>query len=265
MDPTKAYFSFSHLSDVSKHNEYNRWHLLDHRPENLALDGVHYGERWVHSPRCQALGRVVQPVLAATEYITTYWFTAPAEVGIVEWQALAERSFQWGRRPDRPYTARPLQGFFSCDQTYVSPYLSLSPVALKFRPSRSVYVVAANFSQPHSDNVQELYHWYDATAIPDALRSHRAVSGVCTFSSDSSTLDEGWSPVVGTTTFDAGAGERGQIRTSIYFLDEDAEDANFFPPLSGQEFESILFAGALEPIRPEHWDWFEGSSQINGE
>ncbi len=259
MDATTAYFSFSHLSDATKHDEYNRWHLLDHRPENLALDGVNYGERWVHSPRCQALGRVVQPVLAPTQYITTYWFANPAHESIVEWQGLAERSFQWGRRPDRPYAVRPFQGFFSCAATYVSPHLSLSPAALKFRPSRSVYIVAAKMSQPHSDDVQDLYHWYDTTAIPEALSANNAVSGACTFSSDSSTLDDGWAPLEGTTTFDSGSGERGQVRTYIYFLDDDAEDAMFFPPLSGRGCETVLFAGALEPILPERWDWFDST------
>ena len=34
-----------------------------------------------------------------------YWFAEPSERSISEWQELAETSFQWGRRPDRPWTA----------------------------------------------------------------------------------------------------------------------------------------------------------------
>jgi hypothetical protein len=110
MRARKAYFSFSHLSDQTKHHAYNSWHQLDHRPENLALDSVLYGERWVHTPRCAASRRAAEPVLAPVQYVTAYWFAEPSEPSISEWQELAEISFQWGRRPDRPWTLRPLQG-----------------------------------------------------------------------------------------------------------------------------------------------------------
>ena len=45
---TLAFFSFVSLGDgdPGAHRAYNRWHLYDHRPENLALDGVRWGDRW---------------------------------------------------------------------------------------------------------------------------------------------------------------------------------------------------------------------------
>ena len=51
----KAFFSFTGINDPAKHRDYNEWHQLDHRPENLALPGVVWGERWVHSPDCAAV------------------------------------------------------------------------------------------------------------------------------------------------------------------------------------------------------------------
>jgi hypothetical protein len=264
MGARKAYFSFSHLSDNTRHVAYNSWHQLDHRPENLAIDGVLYGERWVHTPRCAAARRAADPVLAPVQYVTAYWFAEPSERSIAQWQDLAEISFQWGRRPDRPWTLRPLQGFFSCIRTYVSPALSLSPQALPYRPKRGVYVVATRVPVPHSDEAQELFGWYDSTAIP-AYVAREGISGACTFSSDSTTLDTGWQEPRETTTFDPGAGERGQIRVYLYFLDADPHSADFTPPLPGSAAEQVLFAGALETITPWQWDWFSGQQPASGQ
>jgi hypothetical protein len=255
MRARKAYFSFSHLSDQTRHHAYNSWHQLDHRPENLALDSVLYGERWVHTPRCAASRRAADPVLAPVQYVTAYWFAEPSEPSISEWQELAEISFQWGRRPDRPWTLRPLQGFFSCVQTYVNPALPLSAEALPYRPKRGVYVVATRVRAPHSDEAQSLFQWYDAKAIP-AHVARPGIAGACTFSSDSTTLDEGWQERPGTATFDAGTGERGQIRVYLYFLDADPHSGDFAPPSGEPQTEQVLFAGALETITPWQWDWF---------
>jgi len=40
----RVFFSFTSLNGggPADHRTYNEWHLYDHRPENLALDGV----RW---------------------------------------------------------------------------------------------------------------------------------------------------------------------------------------------------------------------------
>ncbi|ANH36663.1 hypothetical protein I601_0209 [Nocardioides dokdonensis FR1436] len=42
-----VFFSFIRLEEGSAedHRAYNRWHQLDHRPENLALPGVAWGDR----------------------------------------------------------------------------------------------------------------------------------------------------------------------------------------------------------------------------
>ena len=50
--PALAFFSFSAISDPSMHRAYSQWRQLDHLPENRALDGVIFGERWVRTPRC---------------------------------------------------------------------------------------------------------------------------------------------------------------------------------------------------------------------
>ena len=117
----KAFFSFTGVTDRSKHREYNEWHQLDHRPENLALPGVVWGERWVHSPDCAAVALHRDTAVQVTQYINLYWYREPYLQSIKEWQDLAEVAFQWGRRIDVALTTRPLMGFFSVVKGYVNP------------------------------------------------------------------------------------------------------------------------------------------------
>jgi hypothetical protein len=256
----RAFFSFVGLTDPARHHDYNVWHQLDHRPENLALPGVLYGDRWVRTPACERVGATPDPALADVHYVALYLFGEPAAESIRAWQDLAERSFQWGRRPDRDWVRRPLMGFFSHVSTYVSPRLSLSPAALPLRPARGVYVTVARITEPHGAAAHEAFRWHDAVGIPALLRLP-GVAGACTFSSDSTTLDHGWEARPGTTTFDADSGaERGQIRVHMLFLDEDP--VAVAPALRAHctapgEAEELLLAGPLETIAPWNWEWFE--------
>src|ERR1700722_14995971 len=100
-----AFFSFAEIRDESQHAEYNQWHQLDHRPENLALPGVRPGERWVRPPEGLRLEPPIESTLAKTQYVTMYWFREPVDASIREWQELAEQAFQWGRRPDLRYVS----------------------------------------------------------------------------------------------------------------------------------------------------------------
>src|SRR6185295_15252667 len=74
----KVFFSFAEITDPSKHRAYNEWHHLDHRPENLLLPGVIWGERWVRTPDCMEASIVSDPRFAAFHYMNLYWFDAPA-------------------------------------------------------------------------------------------------------------------------------------------------------------------------------------------
>ena len=63
---TRAFFSFPEVVDPARHRDYNAWHQLDHRPENLALDGVVHGDRWVRTPACRTASAVdLDPDLGA--------------------------------------------------------------------------------------------------------------------------------------------------------------------------------------------------------
>jgi hypothetical protein len=255
----KAFIGFAEVADPARHRDYNTWHQLDHRPENLALPGVLHGERWVRSPDCAAAGATPDPLLGGVHYLNMYWFRAPADESIRAWSELAERSFQWGRRPDVRWTRRPLMGFFRPIKGYVNPRVLVSADALPFRPNRGIFATVSRISEPRSEAAEELFGWYDAVRLP-ALLSCRGAAGAWTFASEDTF----------SSAHDLGAtAAPPSLRVHLIFLDDDpldfvtdvrAHDADW--QRSGEHrdtarVETQLFAGPLRAIAPWQWDWFD--------
>ncbi len=115
-----AFFSFVQLADASLHGEYNRWHQLDHRPENLALPGVAWGDRWARV-REQETSHAADSAFADTDFVAMYWFRDPVEQSVDAWDRLGEASFQWGRGPIIPGVERKLLAFFRPVKGYSAP------------------------------------------------------------------------------------------------------------------------------------------------
>jgi hypothetical protein len=255
-----AFLSFVRVRDPGRHRDYNRWHQLDHLPENRALAGIACGERWVHSPACGEVARPVAGPLDGVHYAALYLFREPTAASVAAWQDLAERSFQWGRRPDRAWVERPLMGFFSVVAAAVAARLALSPEALPLLPARGVHITVSRPHEPHGDGAEAAWRWHDRVGTP-ALLETPGVAGVYLFSGISTTLDRGWRETEGSTTFDAGAGEPGQIRVRVCFLDCDPLDLGPAPgaprPSEVEKAEQVLFEGPLETIVPRRWDWFD--------
>ncbi len=56
-----------------RHHAYNEWHQLDHLPQQFALDGVRFGQRWVRTPECRAAeGAAPARPLDRCHYMTLY-------------------------------------------------------------------------------------------------------------------------------------------------------------------------------------------------
>lgn len=264
-----TFFSFAGVSDPARHRDYNRWHQLDHRPENLALPGVVYGERWVITPRCAGAGVVAEPRLAGVQYVNIYWYREPADASIAEWQELAERSFQWGRRPEIGYVTRPLMGFFATVRGYAAPRVLVSPDALVFRPARGVHLSVLAPAEPHSVATEAYYRWLDTEAVPAALELD-GVAGAWTFSSRSTTLDPTYEATPGTsTTFAPVGADPGAWRVVLLFCDEDPVEVaralghQAFVRADGAPAAPVDLAMStpLCCIEPWKWDWFnEGAS-----
>ena len=253
-----VFFSFAEVMDPTGHRAYNEWHQLDHRPENLALDGVLHGERWVRTPGCAATSHAA-PQLAGTHYVNLYWFREPWAVSFAQWQALAERSYQWGRRPEIAYTSRPLMGLFRTVSGHAAPRVLVSPGALPFRPARAIHLSLFRFERAHSAATQAYLADAESRRL-SALLELPGVAGVWSFSSLSTTLDPSWQVVPGSATFDPSGTDAGLLRAELIFFDGPSEAVE--PELAsvspaetdaGQE----IFRSRLLPIRAWDWDWFD--------
>ena len=253
----KAFFSFAEVIDAGRHADYNAWHQLDHRPENLALEGVAHGERWVLTPECAAAGVLADPRLGGTHYVNMYWFREPVADSVREWQALAENSFQWGRRPDVAWSRRPLMGFFTPVRGSVSSRALVSAAALPYRPCRGVHVTLWELEAPHAPEAERACRRLERERVP-ALLEQPGVAGVWTFASDGTTLDPGFRADAEDTTFHPGAGAQGRFRLELAYLDDDP--VSVAPGLDASGIDGPLrrlFAAPLRTIVPWEWGWFD--------
>lgn len=252
MSSPKAFFSFTEIPDAADHRAYNSWHQLDHRPENLLLPGVRWGERWVRSPDCVEAGTAPDAVLAKLHYLNMYWFNDPVDQATAEWSTLAERSFHWGRRDDVHLANRLLMGFFRPIKGYVNDRVLVSADALAFRPTRGIYVSVTRIDEPRSADAESLFRWYDRSRIPAMLQC-RGAAGAWSFASEStfeSALDL------------SGGASPTSTRIVMVYLDEDPLE--FVDDLASrpadtqlQAAETVLLAGPLRTIIPWEWDWFD--------
>jgi hypothetical protein len=178
-----AFFSFVTLSDAAPedHRTYNRWHQLDHRPENLALPGVAWGDRWARPDDLRALSTGSDPAYADVDYVAMYWFNQPLPESVDAWDKLGEDSFQWGRGPLLPGVSRPMLAFFRPVKGYTAPSALVSPEVLPYRPNRGLHVTLTRHLASHSPRVHAHHAWEDRTAIP-ALLDVEGVAGAWTFS-----------------------------------------------------------------------------------
>lgn len=258
-----SFFSFTSVPDPRHHAAYNRWHQLDHRPENLALPGVAWGERWVLAPDCADVARGSLPLLG-THYVNMYWFREPLAESITEWHELADRSFQWGRRADMGIAERVMLGWFMAVKGYATERVLVDPDIVPFRPNRGIHLTVTRLAEPQNAAVEQAYGRYDRVVMPE-LMSVPGVAGGWTFSSKSTTLDERAEyDSERMTTFRAGEDSvPGRLRVTLLYLDGDPiEVAQHLGerPLPGGDQAELLLSAPLHSITPWHWDWFEPSS-----
>lgn len=226
-----AFFSFVQLDDDSLHGAYNRWHQLDHRPENLALPGVAWGDRWA---------RVRDPV----------------EHSVDAWDRLGEASFQWGRGPIIPGVERKLLAFFRPVKGYSAPHALVSPYVLPFRPNQGMHITLTRYPEPHGLDAHDSFRWEDTELMPELLKVP-GVAGGWTFSfshaQKHSTL-----PFADTVSH-----QPGELRIRLLYLDGEPESTGAAIRGAEQQLAAepsvpkageVLFSSTLSTIVP--WrDW----------
>jgi hypothetical protein len=247
----KAFFSFTEVPRREDHRAYNEWHQLDHRPENLRLPGVQWGERWVHSPDCAPAAAEPDERLAALHYVNMYWFASPVDDATREWSALAERTLQQGRRADVHLATRLLMGFFRPIRGDVNRRVRVSEDVLPFRPNRGVHVHVAEVVDPRAPAAERHFERWDREHLPAVLRCD-GVAGAWLFADDSTfatALDLTRSP------------SPSSIRITLAYLDGDPVEAgaaitDLTQAAADPAVARTLFSGPLRAITPWEWDWF---------
>jgi hypothetical protein len=248
----KNFISFAEVTEPIGHHVYNEWHHLDHLPENLSLDGVYWGERWVRTPDCQEVSTVGDPKYAGFQYVNVYWLKEPLDQSMKDWQGLAARALQWGRRPEGKYLSRPFSGWCDPVKGYVADRTLVSPDVLPLRPNRGVHLTIAQYQAPLDADLSAVFHWYDQVRIPDLLECTGA-AGAWTFVHDDP----------------AARAEKRFLRFQFVFLDEDPPA--FVADVARREggwreagrlrdhggIETVLFSGPLRRIVPFEYDWFD--------
>lgn len=213
-DSPLVFFSFVTLEGAGpeEHRAYNEWHQLDHRPENLALPGVAWGDRWARPVEYR--GGVASDEHAPTDYIAMYWFNDPVERGLQEWSDLGEDSFQWGRGPLIPGVRRKLLSFYRPVKGYAAASALVSPEVIPYRPNRGLHLTLSRHAEHHSGATHEHFTWQDRSLIP-ALLDLDGVAGAWTFSFARHQAHP--SLPLATETPDA----PGSLRIRLVYLDQD--------------------------------------------
>lgn len=250
-----VFFSFVEVNgDAGAHRRYNEWHQLDHRPENLALPGVAWGDRWALTKNRS----VAAPEYESVDYIAMYWFNEPVERSLDEWHTLGTDSFQWGRGPRLPGVHRPLLGFFRPVKGYVSPSAQVSPEGLPYRPNRGLHVTLTRFDEAYGADTHDHHQWEDRVLVPQLLDLD-GVAGVWTFAFERH--QQSGSMSLGEPKTDA----PGSMRMRVVYLDGEpsettkrirsvVEDAELGTGSSAESETSVLLDAEATTIVP--WqDW----------
>ncbi|WP_375385275.1 hypothetical protein [uncultured Microbacterium sp.] len=247
-----AFFSLLRITDPAGHRAYNEWHQLDHRPINLALPGIAWGDRWARPESYAALSRGTGQY-ALADYLAMYWFRPPVAESVAAWTALGEDSFQWGRGPLIPDVERSLLAFFRPVKGYASPHVLVDQEALPFRPNRGLHVTLTRYQSPHGADTHRAFGHEDRELIPALLRVH-GVAGAWTFAFSHPQRHA-------TLPFDETPdAPQGSMRIRLLYLDEDplavtpeiaAVEEREGPAAPGAE---VLLSTPLKTIIP--WqDW----------
>ena len=246
--PSLSFFSFAEITDPSRHRAFNEYHQLDHRPANLALPGVYWGERFVRSPRCAAASDAPDARYAGVHYVNYYLFSDISREARWEWTKLGSLSAFWGRKPDHDWSRREV-GFYETLSAWAHPRVHVDAAVLPMRPMRGIHVTVEELSGDPG-RLHELGEWVETVWVPQ-LMACRGVTGVWTAVREdalpASRVDEATGP------------DRPTMVTTV-FLDGDPVDfalgrsalTDDRPPGT-----RLLFASPLETIVPWEWDWFE--------
>ena len=209
-----AFLGLMEVEGEDAEPRYEEWHATDHLPENRALPGIVYANRWRAPEKLRAEHRIADPALGAPQFLITYFFGEPLETSLDEWNLLAEELGEAGRLFEGRSVR--LGGLFAFEHRETAPSLPLSPGAVPHRRHAGVFLHLASQTE-FSANDGERFA---------SILERPGVNGGIRFGS-------------------AGVREYGDTRggrAELYFSDTDP--LTTFAGVSGSD--DCVFAGAFE-------------------
>lgn len=133
-----AFFGLVETPEGQGVRAYEDWHADDHQPENWALPGVVYANRWVADDAHRAARFVGDERLARAQFLITYFFLDPLDEALAGWNGLAQTL----RAQGRMFEERELHlgSIFACTGGEVSGEVPHSAAALPYRRHRGVFL-----------------------------------------------------------------------------------------------------------------------------
>jgi hypothetical protein len=226
-----GFLSFTEVTDPASHVEYNRWHQLDHLPQQFTLDGVLFGQRWVRTPACRQAEVAAGPLLEACQYVTLYLLRDAAVVPAFMDLASSLRS------EGRFFEARRahLAGPFSVAGRVAAPRVQVTADVVPHRPSNGVYVVVRSAGGGGPFGLGE------------------------TLLAQGSGGDEG--DVASVWDFEGPLEGEARYQVSLAFIDGDVRRAaaglGRACLAAVPDPAQLIWAGPLERIDVNQWNWFD--------
>ncbi|MFS3130761.1 hypothetical protein ACLM5J_20325 [Nocardioides sp. Bht2] len=259
--PRVGFLSLAKARDPKLHRAINEWHQLDHRPENLALEGVAHGERFVQTPKLAATAHA-RGGFEDFDYATLYWLDAPEGRAIEVWSEFAEQSFREGRRPDVDLVDRPYMDFFRVAGYLPAPGSRLNTRALHFLPGTGVVIIARALPADAGRSALGRHHAWELDTVLPALANVPGYAAGWVLQNDSTLAPTEWSMREAAAVHDPAA-EIIRLTWIITEVDQPGTVLERILETLGQVPESdamlgeTVFLGAAETITPWNWSWFD--------
>ena len=260
-----AFFAFTEINNTGAHVLYNQFHQLDHMPENFAIPGVAYGQRWVSPPAYRDQRIISGKLLDPIHYLTHYLFTHPMDQTLVDFMDLGRRMALVGGKRFPSIRNNHITGPHMLVKPYVSPNVRLNPDALPYRPNKGIFLVVTQVKDDAL--VDEVTRWYDQVHIPDML-DVKGIAGTWWFKTPSMLRD---SAAIDVSRFINPMKNR---LIFIHYLDEDPlqvteavrqksvqwRASNRWLKALETDGVETLFAGPMQTIIPWEWNWFDNDA-----
>ncbi|MCH2173897.1 hypothetical protein MK489_24215 [Myxococcota bacterium] len=145
-----AFFGLIETPDAERTQAYQDWHADDHQPENWALPGVVYANRWIAQADHCAVRFSADERLAQAQFLITYFFSEPIAESLATWNGLARELAPQGRM----FQERVLHlgSVFECSGGEVASDAVHSTAALPHRRHRGVFLRLGRSSVPAPDD-----------------------------------------------------------------------------------------------------------------